>query len=106
MIRCKGFEQCEGKRTRHSGDYGGAPPRSDVKRITSWPFTRIQAQDLQRIQGLFMKMEVLEMVLTTSKDFYALKMAEEVPFGMQGLLGALPNGLGDGPSPPNVTERG
>ena len=28
MIRRKGFEQREGKRTRYSGDYGGAPPRS------------------------------------------------------------------------------
>ncbi|KAH0633259.1 hypothetical protein KY284_036045 [Solanum tuberosum] len=28
MIRCEGFEQREGKRTRHSGDYDGAPPRS------------------------------------------------------------------------------
>ncbi|XP_069146071.1 uncharacterized protein [Solanum lycopersicum] len=28
MIRHEGFEQREGKRTRYSGDYGGAPPRS------------------------------------------------------------------------------
>ena len=28
MIRREGFEQREGKRTRYSGDYGGAPPRS------------------------------------------------------------------------------
>ncbi|KAH0636069.1 hypothetical protein KY285_035767 [Solanum tuberosum] len=28
MIRREGFEHREGKRTRHSGDYGGAPPRS------------------------------------------------------------------------------
>ncbi|KAG5629834.1 hypothetical protein H5410_001551, partial [Solanum commersonii] len=28
MIRREGFEQCEGRRTRHSGDYGGALPRS------------------------------------------------------------------------------
>ena len=28
MIRCEGFEQREGKRTRYSGDFGGAPPRS------------------------------------------------------------------------------
>ncbi|KAH0748463.1 hypothetical protein KY290_027695 [Solanum tuberosum] len=28
MIRCEGFEQREGKRARHSGDYGGAPPKS------------------------------------------------------------------------------
>ena len=28
MIRREGFEQQEGKRTRYSGDYGGAPPRS------------------------------------------------------------------------------
>ncbi|XP_069145670.1 uncharacterized protein [Solanum lycopersicum] len=27
MIRREGFEQREGKRTRYSGDYGGAPPR-------------------------------------------------------------------------------
>ncbi|KAH0725943.1 hypothetical protein KY284_001808 [Solanum tuberosum] len=58
------------------------------------------------MQGLSMKMEVFEMVLMTSKDFHALKIAKEVPFGEQGPLGALPNGLGDGPSPPNVTERG
>ncbi|KAG5596290.1 hypothetical protein H5410_037522, partial [Solanum commersonii] len=28
MIRREGFEQCDDKRTRHSGDYGGAQPRS------------------------------------------------------------------------------
>ena len=28
MIRREGFEQREGKRTRYSGDYDGAPPRS------------------------------------------------------------------------------
>ena len=28
MIRREGFEQREGKRTRYSGDFGGAPPRS------------------------------------------------------------------------------
>ena len=28
MIRREGFGQHEGKRTRYSGDYGGAPPRS------------------------------------------------------------------------------
>lgn len=28
MIQHEGFEQCEGKRTRYSDDYGGAPPRS------------------------------------------------------------------------------
>ncbi|XP_015081327.1 uncharacterized protein LOC107024922 [Solanum pennellii] len=28
MIRREGFEKREGKRTRYSGDYGGAPPRS------------------------------------------------------------------------------
>ena len=28
MIRREGFEQREGERTRYSGDYGGAPPRS------------------------------------------------------------------------------
>ncbi|XP_069155717.1 uncharacterized protein [Solanum lycopersicum] len=28
MIRCEGFEQREGKRTRYSGNYGGALPRS------------------------------------------------------------------------------
>ncbi|KAG5596797.1 hypothetical protein H5410_038029, partial [Solanum commersonii] len=28
MIRCEGFEQREGKMTRHVGDYGGAPLRS------------------------------------------------------------------------------
>jgi len=79
---------------------------NDVKRITSMPFTRSQAQDFQRMQGLFMKMEVLEMVLMTNKDFHALKIAEEVPFGEQGPLSASPNDLGDGPSPPNVTECG
>ncbi|WMV46004.1 hypothetical protein MTR67_039389 [Solanum verrucosum] len=57
------------------------------------------------MQGLFMKMEVLEMVLMTNKDIHALKIAKEVPFGEQGPLSASPNGLGDGPSLPNVTER-
>ncbi|KAH0691244.1 hypothetical protein KY285_019039 [Solanum tuberosum] len=70
---------------------------NDVKRITSRPFTRRQAQDIQRIQGLFMKIEVLEMVLMTSKDFHVLKIAEEVPFSEQGPLGASPIVLGDGP---------
>ena len=32
MIRREGFEQREGKRTRYSGDYGGAPSRSRVTR--------------------------------------------------------------------------
>ncbi|WMV46005.1 hypothetical protein MTR67_039390 [Solanum verrucosum] len=79
---------------------------NDVKWITSRPFTRSQAQDLQQMQGIFMKMKVIEMVLTTSKEFHALKITEEVPFGEQGPLGASPNGLDDGPSLPNVTERG
>jgi len=78
----------------------------DAIRITSRSFTRSQAQDIHWMQGLFMKMEVLKMVLMTSKDFHALKIAEEVPFGEQGPLGSSPNVLGDGPSPPNVTERG
>lgn len=62
------------------GDY-------DAIRILSRPFTRSQAQDLQRMQGLFMKMEVLEMVLMTSKDFHALRIAEEGTFGESGPLG-------------------
>jgi len=78
---------------------------NDAIRISSRPFTRSQAQDLQRMQGLFMKMEVLEMVLMTSKDFHALKIAEEGTFGEQGPLGASPKGLGDGPSSPNAPER-
>ena len=28
LIRREGFEQREGKKTRYSGDFGGAPPRS------------------------------------------------------------------------------
>ena len=28
MIRSEGFEQCEGKKTRYSGDVSGAPPTS------------------------------------------------------------------------------
>jgi len=52
-----------------------------------------------------MKIEVLEMVLMTSKDFYALKIAEEGTFGEQGPLGTSPNGLGDGPSSPNAPKR-
>ncbi|XP_049382872.1 uncharacterized protein LOC125847256 [Solanum stenotomum] len=78
---------------------------NDVKQFTSRPFTRSQTQDLQRMQGMLMKMEVLEMVLMTRKEFHALKIVEEVSFGAQGPLGALPNGLGDGSSPPNVTGR-
>ncbi|WMV18272.1 hypothetical protein MTR67_011657 [Solanum verrucosum] len=54
---------------------------NDAIQISSRLFTRSQAQDLQRMQGLFMKMEVLEMVLMTSKNFHALKIAEEGTFG-------------------------
>ncbi|KAH0706054.1 hypothetical protein KY285_010586 [Solanum tuberosum] len=48
---------------------------NDAIRITSRPFTRSQAQDLQRMQGLFMKMDVLEMVLMAKKGFHTLKIA-------------------------------
>ncbi|KAH0706074.1 hypothetical protein KY289_011150 [Solanum tuberosum] len=40
---------------------------NDAIRISSRPFTRSQAQDLQRMQGLFMKMEVLEMVFVMTR---------------------------------------
>lgn len=52
-----------------------------------------------------MKIEVLEMVLMTSKGFHDLKIAEKVPFGEQGPLGASLNGLDGGLSLPNVTKR-
>ncbi|KAH0760914.1 hypothetical protein KY290_016987 [Solanum tuberosum] len=102
---------------------------NDAIRISSRPFTRSQAQDLQRMEGLFMKIEVLEMVLMTSKDFYALKIAEEGTlevlkmvlmtskdfhalkiaeegtFGERDPLGASSKGLGDGPSSPNAAQR-
>ncbi|KAH0758190.1 hypothetical protein KY290_021683 [Solanum tuberosum] len=37
--------------------------------ILSRPFTRSQTQDLQMMQGLFMKMEVIEMILMANKGF-------------------------------------
>ncbi|KAH0706285.1 hypothetical protein KY285_010792 [Solanum tuberosum] len=40
--------------------------------IPSRPFTRIQARDLQKMEGLFMKLEALGMVLIANKG-YALR---------------------------------
>uniref|UniRef100_M1D8W5 Uncharacterized protein n=1 Tax=Solanum tuberosum TaxID=4113 RepID=M1D8W5_SOLTU len=79
----------------------------DGIQIPSRPFTRNQARDLQKMQGLFMKLEVLEMVLMENKG-YALKIAwgSTDPFGEPGPVGGLPKGLGDDPSPPKVTEYG
>ncbi|WMV24523.1 hypothetical protein MTR67_017908 [Solanum verrucosum] len=62
----------------HQDDEAGDPKfwkYGDAIWITSRPFTRIEAQDLQRMQGLFMNMEVVEMVLKTSKGFHTLKIA-------------------------------
>ncbi|XP_015165378.1 uncharacterized protein [Solanum tuberosum] len=78
---------------------------NDAIRISTRPFTGSQAQDLQRMQGLFMKMEVLEMVLMTSKDFHTLKITEEGTIGEQGPLSASSKGLGNGPRSPNAPER-
>ncbi|KAH0757725.1 hypothetical protein KY290_021218 [Solanum tuberosum] len=48
---------------------------NDAIRIAPRPFTRSQARDLQRMQGFFMKLEVLELVLMAKKGFHALKIA-------------------------------
>jgi len=46
---------------------------NDAIRIAPRSFTRSQPQDLQRMQGLFMKLEVLELVLMEKKG--SLKIA-------------------------------
>ncbi|WMV59651.1 hypothetical protein MTR67_053036 [Solanum verrucosum] len=42
---------------------------NDAIQIPSRPFTRIQARDLQNMQGLFMKLEILGMMLIENKGY-------------------------------------
>jgi len=51
-----------------------------------------------------MKIEVLEMALTTNKGFHALKVATG-HFGKQEPIGGSPKSLGDDPSSPFDPER-
>ena len=60
------------------------------------------------MQGLFMKLEVLELMLMANKGFHVSKIAwgDTATFGEQDPVGVLPNGLGDDPSSPKVPECG
>uniref|UniRef100_M1B6A8 Uncharacterized protein n=1 Tax=Solanum tuberosum TaxID=4113 RepID=M1B6A8_SOLTU len=44
-------------------------------------FTRSQARDLQALQGLFMKIDVLEHTLMSSQGFHVMKIALEDKIG-------------------------
>lgn len=64
------------------------------------PFTSSQAQKHQRMQGLFMKLDVLELLLMPNEGIYALKIAcggegeagdEAVTFGDVSKLSDPPN---------------
>uniref|UniRef100_M1DWC9 Uncharacterized protein n=1 Tax=Solanum tuberosum TaxID=4113 RepID=M1DWC9_SOLTU len=83
-----------------------------VPMIAPRPFTRSQARELQRMQGLFMKLEVLELILMAKKGFHVWKIAwgsegkkveETDTLGDQELFGELLNGLGEVPRSSKVT---
>ena len=79
----------------------------DAIQIASRPFTRSQARDLQRMQGLLMKLEVLELVLMTKKGFHALKITwrdEEKAKEDATSFGDAPISFGDAPKSPSFAE--
>lgn len=71
------------------------PPNSlhDVNLIASKPFTRSQARELQALQGLFSKMEVVEYISGPSKGFYIMLVELEGEARKEGT-----SPLSDGPS--------
>ena len=59
------------------------------------------------MQGLFMKLEVLELVLMAKKGFHALKIAwrdEEDERGANSSFGDAPKSIGNAPNSPQIAE--